>query len=212
LELNPRLEEALAGAAQLLAEEDELLESLSAELRPGLPAPLQRRYLLREAAAAGLRPERQHIEAIRELLARGEGQIDLPGGRALVRGGEVHFGGLPEVAIPGPGRYTLQGRELLVGEGNFNLDAPFPWTLRGHRPGDRLGSSKVADLWTHIPRHLRTRLAVLSDARGRVFWVEGLPGPEGFQIRPEMDGLAAAFSSRRRPESSSATMDPKEPR
>ena len=84
LELNPRLEEALAGAAQLFADEDELLTELAAaaDLRNAHPA-LQRRALLQEALQAGLRPERKHVEKLRELLGRG-GAVDMPGGRARV--------------------------------------------------------------------------------------------------------------------------------
>jgi tRNA(Ile)-lysidine synthase len=214
LKLNPRLEAALCGVAELLAEEDELLESLSAELRPGMPAALQRRFLLREATAAGLRPERQHLDALVALAAKGEGQLDVPGGRVTFRGGQPQFGEQAlEVAVGRPGRYLWRGRELIVGEGNFTVNpdkAQFPWALRAHRPGDRLGAKKVSDLWTHIPRPLRPRLAVLEDAAGRVFWVEGLgkgePGSLRFEMRPEMDGLAAALTSRRRPHSASATM------
>jgi len=214
LKLNPRLEEALCGAAELLAEEDELLESLSAELRPGMSAALQRRFLLREATAAGLRPERQHLDALVALAAKGEGQLDVPGGRVTFQGGQPQFGEQAlEVAVGRPGRYLWRGRELIVGEGNLTVNpdkARFPWTLRAHRPGDRLGAKKVADLWTHIPRPLRPRLAVLEDAARRVFWVEGLgkgePGSLRFEMRPEMDGLAAALTSRRRLNSGSATM------
>jgi tRNA(Ile)-lysidine synthase len=87
LELNPRLEEALAGTAELLAEENEILESLPPESHPAL----QRRALLKKAAEAGVRPERSHWKALFELIAKGRGSIDLPGGRAEIRDGVLHF-------------------------------------------------------------------------------------------------------------------------
>jgi tRNA(Ile)-lysidine synthase len=236
LQLNPRLEEALAGAAAILAEENEFLDALAAklDLRADAPAALLRRALLARANAAGVRPERQHLEKLRQLLARGRGSLDIPGGRAIVEQGAVRFeraGEQPappppeEVAIAAPGRYSWRSRELLVGEGKHAVDldkAPFPWTLRAHRPGDRFRpgggrSKKIADLWidAHIPRERRPYLALLEDAQGRVFWVEGVR--EGaargssirFEMRPEMDGLAAALTSKRRPESGSATMRPR---
>src|SRR5262249_52702359 len=71
LELNPRLEEALANAAATFAEEDELLRALAREGAHLHPA-LQRRKLLLDAAEEGFRPERKHVEAILRLLERGE--------------------------------------------------------------------------------------------------------------------------------------------
>jgi len=205
LELNPRLEESLAGAAALFADEDELLSQLAAssDLRAAHPA-LQRRALLALAAKAGLRPEREHIEKLRELLARGRGSLDLPGGRASIPRGEkkiIFFSaaggecspepGPVEVAVPGPGHYSWRSRELAVELGlshELAVDlarAPFPWTLRGQRPGDRFRpaggrTKKIADLWidARVPREKRAGLAVLEDAQGRVFWVEGLRGGE----------------------------------
>ena len=103
------------------------------------------------------------------------------------------------------------------------MEAPFPWTLRGQRPGDRFRPAggrikKVADLWigAHVPREERTGLALLADAHGRVFWVEGLRpgapcgrGPVSFALGPEMKPSDGPLPSRRRHESRSATMDPR---
>jgi tRNA(Ile)-lysidine synthetase-like protein len=132
------------------------------------------------------------------------------------------------VAIRAPGRYVWGSRALELsaapGEG-MNVDvtqAPLPWTLRGHRPGDRFRqaggrSKKVAALWidAHIPRDERTRLGLLSDAHGRLFWVEGLrpsaacgDGSVSFRLRPEMKPPDGPLPSRRRHESCSATMGP----
>src|SRR5207248_7027641 len=87
VELNPRLEEALAGTADLLAEENELLESLP----PGSHPALQRRAILKRANIAGVHPERDHLKQLLQLLARGRGSIDLPGGWAEIRDGDVVF-------------------------------------------------------------------------------------------------------------------------
>jgi tRNA(Ile)-lysidine synthase len=230
--LNPRLEEALAGAAALLADEDELLSSLAAQqldaarvaggfaaaaLR-ALPPALLRRCLLAAAAEAGLRPERTHLERIGALLRKGSGAVDLPLGRAAVESSVLRFAeaskgareaaaeALREVAVPGPGRYCWGGAMLEVtqtgadGEGEasgaalpddaqdaLRVDgarAPFPWLLRSPRPGDRFRpgggrEKKVSDLLidARVPRSLRSSLALLEDARGQLFFVEGLrPG------------------------------------
>jgi tRNA(Ile)-lysidine synthetase-like protein len=134
-----------------------------------------------------------------------------------------------EVAIPAPGRYLWQSRVLEVdGAATEGVrvdvtEAPFPWTLRGHRPGDRFRpgggrTKKVADLWidAHVPREKRTGLALLADARGKLFWVEGIrpggacrPGAVSFRLGPEMKPPDGPLPSRRRAESCSATMDPR---
>ncbi len=227
-ELNPRVEEALAGAASTFALEDELLAQLAA-VAPQLHPALQRRALATDAASAGLRPERKHIEALVRLLEKG-GALDVPGGRATVkfeRGKGPPAGSAAEVAVPGPGDYAFGPRHLHVTAGDaegtgVDLEqAPFPWTLRAQRPGDRFRpaggrTKKVADLWidAHIPRELRAGLALLEDARGRLFWVEGLR-PSGacfaargaaFRIVPEMKPLDGPLASRGRLESRSATM------
>ena len=232
LELNPRLEEALAGAAELFAQEDELLNALAQRSANRHPA-LQRRALLLAANEAGLRPERHHLEAILHLLDRGEGALDIPGGGSAVVKFERRRSPHPpptEVAIPAPGRYQWGARVLEVagssGEG-VEVDvteAPFPWTLRGRRPGDRFRpgggrTKKIADLLidAHIPKDLRDELALLADAKGRVFWVEGLrpsaacrSGGVSFRLLPEMKPSDGPLPSRRRHESRSATMDPSE--
>ena len=229
LELNPRLEEALAGAADIAAEEDALLNGL-AERGAHLHPALQRRKLLLEAAREGVRPERKHLAALLRLLERGEGSLDVPGGRAVVKFEQASGQAQPaEVAIPAPGRYLWQSRVLEVDSGpggGMTVDvtrAPFPWTLRGRRPGDRFRpaggrSRKVADLVidAHIPREDRDRLAMLVDAAGRIFWVEGIrpgeacdAGEVSFRIDPEMKPLDGPLPSKRRHESRSATMDPR---
>jgi tRNA(Ile)-lysidine synthetase-like protein len=210
LELNPRLEEAIASAAEVFADEDELLQSLAATGAALHPA-LERRSLHASAVAAGLRPERKHLEQLRKLLAAGRGSLDIPGGRAIVTWDSgtqtlstenIH----PELAVPGPGSYRWRSRELRVELGTasgirVDLDrAPFPWTLRTHRPGDRFRPGggrikKVADLWidAHIPRAERKEMALLADARGELFWVEGIREGEPSQ---RVGSAAASFRFR----------------
>ena len=228
--LNPRLEEALAGAARVAAEEDELLEAqaraalgaagseggFSAAELARLPPALLRRALL--LAAHGIaRPERLHLEELAGFLVSGKtGQLDLPGGRAAIERGRLRFeaqrpaGALAAgVQVPGPGVYGWAGRALRVGSGGQLVDlqlAPFPWTLRGRLPGDRFRvaggrNRKLGDVWqaAGVPASRRDRIPVLADARGRVFWVEGLPAgtacaappPDAlrFEFGPEMDAL-----------------------
>jgi len=230
LELNPRLEEALAGAAELFAEEEDLLSAL-AQRGASLHPALQRRALLLAANEAGLRPERRHLESILRLLERGEGALDVPGGSAVVKfeRRRAPHARPAEVAIAAPGRYVWGSRVLEVAggaRGGVEVDlteAPFPWTLRSRRPGDRFRpgggrTKKLADLLidAHIPKEDRDHLAVLTDAKGRVFWVEGLrPGAAcrnggvSFRLLPEMKPSDGPLPSRRRHESRSATMDPR---
>jgi tRNA(Ile)-lysidine synthetase-like protein len=159
--LNPRLEEALAGAARVAAEEDALLdaqaktalaaaaiaEGFSAGRLAGVHPVLLRRALLL-AAQGTARPERLHLDRLADfLLERKEGRLDLPGGRAVIERGvlrfEAHGPPLPvpaDVQVPGPGVYGWAGRALHVGSGAQRADlllAPFPWTLRKRLPGDR---------------------------------------------------------------------------
>jgi tRNA(Ile)-lysidine synthase len=228
--LNPRLEEALAGAARIAAEEDELLDAQARSVIEGAaldggfataplaalhPALLRRALLL--SAQGHARPERSHLEQLAAFVAAGRmGRLDLPGGRAVLEAGALRYeaGGPPlplpsDVRVPGPGVYRWAGRELRVGAGAQSADqalAPFPWTVRTRLPGDRFRAGtgrakKLGDLWqaAGIPASRRKRAAVLADAGGRVFWVEGLPpgpacaspGKEAvrFEFGPEMDAL-----------------------
>jgi tRNA(Ile)-lysidine synthetase-like protein len=99
------------------------------------------------------------------------------------------------MAVPGPGNYEWgpailevePPRAGLESEGAIAIDAaraPFPWTLRGPRPGDRFRQGggrtrKLADLLAEarIARSRRPLVPVLADASGALFYVEGLrPG------------------------------------
>jgi tRNA(Ile)-lysidine synthetase-like protein len=166
---------------------------------------LLRRCLLAAAAETSVRPERQHLEQLLALLGKGAGSADVPGGRAVLESGVLRFLGReavrppakapPEVAVPGPGRYEWATAILeveppgegLETEGSIAIDvarAPFPWTLRGPRAGDRFRQGgrrtrKLADLLAEarIARSQRPLIPVLADAAGALFFVQGLrPG------------------------------------
>jgi tRNA(Ile)-lysidine synthase len=101
--LNPRLEEALAGAARLAADEDEFLDALaraaleSARTADGIRATVlatlskavARRALLL-AAQPHARPERRHVEAVLAALCR-DFQLDVPGARVIIEAGLLRF-------------------------------------------------------------------------------------------------------------------------
>lgn len=214
--LGPRLEEALARAAEVASAEDALLDSLAQEaaarargpegvLRAralqALPLALLRRVLSNVAAQAGLQPGFAQIERLRSLLAKPRATLSLPGGEAVLETGRLRFvasaerrpeqPALEPVAVPGPGRYVFGGMDLEVssapGPASVPVDAalaPLPWTLRRAAPGDRFRPAagrqkKVSDLWidAKVPRSQRPRLALLCDAAGTPFFVEGLrPG------------------------------------
>ena len=103
--LNPRLEEALAGAARIAAEEDILLDRQAREAlqataagdgfaadRLALVDPALLRRALLIAAQGAARPERHHLDHLAGFLASGRaGRLDLPGGRAVVEGGMLRF-------------------------------------------------------------------------------------------------------------------------
>jgi tRNA(Ile)-lysidine synthase len=174
--LNPRLEEALAGAARIAAEEDSLLDAQARAALAGadtgsgfstvqlarLHPALLRRALL--AAAHGkARPERLHLERLASFLFEGKkGRLDLPGGRAVIERGAIRFEANDpspapsvDVRVPGPGIYEWAGRALHVGAGGQAVDlrlARFPWTARKRLPGDRFRvaggrEKKLGDLW-----------------------------------------------------------------
>jgi tRNA(Ile)-lysidine synthase len=213
---------------------------------------LLRRCLLAAAAEASVRPERQHLEQLLALLRKGAGIADVPGGRAVLESGVLRFQGgeavrapakaPPEVAVPGPGRYEWATAVLeveppgegLEAEGSIAIDAaraPFPWTLRGPRAGDRFRQGggrtrKLADLLAEarIARSQRPLIAVLADAAGALFFVQGLrPGepargelamPVSVRVRQrtrELEGSGPELSVLQRAGAPRASMLPHRP-
>jgi tRNA(Ile)-lysidine synthase len=136
-EFNPRLVSALADLAQLMREEDALLDRLAAVGGRGevlecpvlnaIEAPLARRAIRHWWRRHGnaRRLGRAHVEAVRHLAARAsdDGEIAVPGG-AIVRAGHqlrLHRGPILIVAIE-PWQFPLVPNE--------DLDTPGGWRLR----------------------------------------------------------------------------------
>lgn len=149
-------------------------------------------------------------DPVEDCISRGGGggRIPLPGGVIFESsGGVISFcsGGapepLPELTVPGEGRYPLgDGRIVKVlpghrptGEGGVDLLVvpldrfPFPWRVRGRRPGDRIhragvGEQKIKKLMQdrRIPRWERDSIP-LFESGGVIFWVPGVAstGAEG---------------------------------
>jgi tRNA(Ile)-lysidine synthase len=102
-----------------------------------------------------------------------------------------------EVQIDGFGNYPVGGGTLQVSPASLSFtadsltsshalidldDAPFPWTVRTFRDGDRMipfgmtGSKKLKDLFIDlkVPRHQRRGIPVLCDVEGHILSVPGV--------------------------------------
>ena len=104
-ELNPRLARALAELADLMREEDTLLDRLASAAARGrtlatpvltaIEAPLARRAirLWWRRHGSERRLGRRHVEAVRALATRasGDGEVDVPGGSVVRERGTLRF-------------------------------------------------------------------------------------------------------------------------
>ncbi|HWI41356.1 MAG TPA: tRNA lysidine(34) synthetase TilS, partial [Verrucomicrobiae bacterium] len=171
------------------------------------PRPLRLRVYrccLEQAGGEGEVSQRHLVDLDSMLLSpRPCARLSLPGGRegvkaygrlllrrAAPRGEEIRLevtsagchrfpgGSLRVTEAPPPANAAAPPRSTWV-----DLDAaPFPWTLRSRRPGDRLvplgmsGSRKVKEVLIDckVPRELRERIPLLTDAGGEVVWVCGV--------------------------------------
>jgi tRNA(Ile)-lysidine synthase len=159
--LEPRLERALARAADLLRDDERALArraravvQAAGEGAPGVPVAalsgearaVRRRVVRALWRAAGRRaralPAAQ-VDAVLALAARGRpGRLSLPGRlEARVAEGVLRIappapraGALPEVVVGGPGTYALGDLRVTVGPAG---GPGWPLLLRGRRPGDR---------------------------------------------------------------------------
>lgn len=100
---NPRVEEALARAAALMAEAEEALswaaelahaevsgpDGVDLELLCALPRSVQALVVRRAAEDAGLVPAQRHVEAVLEGVRAGRGEVHLPGGLSAQIGSGV---------------------------------------------------------------------------------------------------------------------------
>lgn len=148
----------------------------------------------------------KHVLQIDDLVRSSKPNLGIlvPGGVAVVRAyGLVTFGtGVAEtsweddIIVEGPGCYSLPGGgelvvdvapqpedlgALLPEQACLDLDcAPFPWVVRGVRPGDRIrplgmtGKKKVKDIFIDekVPLE-RRRLVPLVFCNGELVWVCG---------------------------------------
>ncbi len=162
--MNPALEPALARTADLLRDDERVLDRLSREAVEGnaasagellaLPVAVRRRAVRRLwKAARGRRAglTARHVDAVLALLRRrAPGRAALPGGiEARCAYGRLELGeavprwdgAAPEVAVPGPGRYQVPGRsgaiQIGLRPGARADEVDWPLVLRTRRPGDR---------------------------------------------------------------------------
>lgn len=230
--LAPAAERAIARAADLAREDERALarrarevagEGASAALSAlrTAPAAIRRRVVRRLwTRATGRRDglELKHVDAILALVRRDRpGVATLPGGLvARCRYGRLeilpspgHPGRpSPALEIPGPGRYTLPGRdEVLELSATQESAIPWPLALRTRRPGDRWRpdggrGSKTLKRWLieqKIPRERRDGLVVLArDAE--------------ILAIPELAAVAAGFGPRGAGLSARLESAPQEPR
>ncbi len=161
--------------------------------------PALRSFVLREVLVTlkgdARRLGRRHIEAVLAICASGRGSasVDLPDGiraeRAydellILRPGGAS--GREASRVDGPGLYRRGDLELDV---SASGSGPFPLTLRGRRPGDRLAgrTRRLGRLLIDrkVPRMLRDDLPLLADGRD-VLWAGGLFLARGAGIAVDM--------------------------
>lgn len=163
-----------------------------------------------------------HLEAIDLLAAspRPNAEATLPGACRVSRCyGVISLGRAAprtpsswEQVVTGEGRYTLPGGGVFVVQRlprPESLDTgsrwsaflspetvPFPWLLRGFRPGDRFtplgmsGAQKIKDLFINekVPPQLRRRIPLLL-SEGEIAWVPGVRLAERARVAPRIDGV-----------------------
>jgi tRNA(Ile)-lysidine synthase len=178
----PGAERTIAETARLLRDEAEALDALLpdtddlAEIA-ALP-PALGRLALRRLAGAPVRTG--------ELLALGErgGTVSLDVGqglRAVVEYGRVRFTSAPPPGAPDPVSLAEPGTARFA---DWEVEASAPATVRSWRPGDRIGSKSLQDLFTDrkVPREERPLVPVVEVA-GEVVCVGDLAQTEGFSAR-----------------------------
>jgi tRNA(Ile)-lysidine synthase len=172
---NPNVRTKLAEHAELMRDEDALLEDWAARVQRWTdwrhePRAMQRRLIRRALETASIVPDLEHIETIREALgASNVRRVSLPTGKT----GVVQAGGL-RIFAANPNVPTLEWPAL-----DFSN---FPWAkLRRREPGDRIrlsgGTRKLSDVLIDrkIPREERDAIPVVAQ-NSEVLWV-GLEPP-----------------------------------
>jgi tRNA(Ile)-lysidine synthase len=227
--LSPAVERSLARTADLSRGDERALDARAvqvlgeaggatsvplAALRDE-PVAVRRRVVRRmwRQAGGGRALEAGHVEAILGLVPRERpGATTLPRGlEARARYGRLEVGApaaaqprVEPVAVPGPGRYAVPERRVVVEIFAAHADAvPWPLALRTRRPGDRFApdrgaGSKKLKCWLidrKIPRELRDDLLLLVQGE-RVLAVVEL-GVVAAGLGPEGAGLVAAIAHAR---------------
>ena len=176
---NPNVRDKLAEHAELMRDEDALLEDAAARVPSWAdwrhePIALQRRLIRRTLETASIVPDLEHIETIREALAAGKvTRVSLP----LDNTGVVQAGGLRILTTRNHG--TRNQTKIPAS----NLEWPafdfsgFPWAkLRTRQPGDRIrlpgGTRKLSDVLIDrkIPREERDWVPIVAQ-NSEVLWV-----------------------------------------
>ena len=166
---NPDVRGKLGAHAELMRDEDALLEDAAARVPSWAdwrhePRALQRRLIRRALETASIAPDLEHIETIRRALAASTvGRVSLPTGKT----GVIQAGTLRIFAAKTPA---------------INLEWPafdfsgFPWAkLRTRQPGDRIrlpgGTRKLSDVLIDqkIPREERDQIPVVAQ-NSEVLW------------------------------------------
>lgn len=176
----PGAERTIAETARLLRDEAEALDALVPETDDlaeiaALP-PALARLALRRLAGAPVR-----VEEILSLAGRG-GTVTADVGcglRAVVEYGRVRFDRRERPAPPDPVTATGSARF-----GDWEVELPATATVRSWRPGDRIGSKKLQDLFTDrkVPREQRVLVPVV-EREGEIVCVGDLAGRDGFRAR-----------------------------
>lgn len=117
-----------------------------------------------------------------ELAVSGEGEYRLPDGRTL----QVLQSEPPRLLDPGSPLVAYLAPEA----------APFPWLLRGFRPGDRFvplgmeGTQKIKDLFINnkVPPADRSRIPLLVSG-GEIVWVAGIRLGDRARVKPAVGAV-----------------------
>jgi tRNA(Ile)-lysidine synthase len=200
-ELNPRLARTLGRLADLLREEDTLLDrmaAMAAGRRPSvdlavlraLEPPLARRAVRHwwRRHGSGRRLGLAHTEAVLALARReqGGGEVGVPGGAVVREGAALRFRPAADGGEPAPAPYALRlaPGETLTLPGGWRLrlaeHVPPTLTIRSRRPGDRMRPLGLAGRTTvkrlliarGVPRAMRAGYPLVL-AGDEIVWVPG---------------------------------------
>jgi len=197
-EFNPGVRDVLARTAEILRDEDALLNELARgiaiETLADAPVALQRRALRLWLGELGF----EHVEAVRALR---HGELSLPGGVIVgcEHGRLVKI--VPTEPVTGPWALNTDGDTVIeelgvrfvLGDGGERLDAEAlgeSLVVRTWREGDAFqplgmtGTKKLQDFFVDekVARRSRWRVPLVCVADGRIAWVVGYRIAEPFKV------------------------------